>query len=127
MDLPACVRTLLVLLVAVRPRILARPFRLLQLPSLHRWRSASVELLTAPAPLADALSLDSCGASSQQAVSWIAEHARRTTRGGSWVVPLRSRYRRLGRSRGAMSGARRATVVTSARFPPGAPDRGRPP
>jgi hypothetical protein len=61
----------------------------------------SLDLRNAPAP----------------AASWIAGCSVGPPRLWAWVLPLRSRYRRLGRSRGAMSGARRATVVIPGSLP----------
>ncbi len=100
MDLPARARALVVL-TATPPWLLEWPIRRLPLPSFHRQSSASVELVTAPA-------LPAMKAPA---------HSKRPARNEEWAVPLRLRYRGLGRSRGAMSGARRATVVTPARSP----------
>lgn len=76
-------------------------------PVLAPSKRRSPKLMNAPAP----------------AASWITGHSWRPTRNRAWVLRLRSRYRGLGRGRGAMSGARRATVVIPGSLPEQEPRR----
>ncbi len=92
--------------------------RLLSSPARRR-RSAPPLALLPRMPLRRR-SQRSAGAPAPTA-SGIAGDSGRPARSRAWVLPLRSRYRGLGRSRGAMSGARRATVVIPGSLPAKSP------
>src|SRR6266508_3502791 len=114
-------RALIYLLMAAR--ILGPLPSFTRLPSspARRRRSAPASALPARAP-SRRRSLQPTGAPAPTG-SWSAGHSGKPGRSRGWILPLRSRYRGLGRSRGAMSGARRATVVIPGSLPDHEPRR----
>ncbi len=103
------VRTRALMFLLMAARVLGPLPSLTRLPSSPaRRRRGAPALALPPRALSMRRSLPLTGAPAP-AASWIAGHTGRPARSRAWVLPLRSRYRGLGRSRGAMSGARRAT------------------
>jgi hypothetical protein len=121
MVVSVCARASMFLLTAAR--VLGPLLSFTRLPSspARRWRCAPALALPSRAlPIRRSLPLTGAPA---PAASWIAGHGGIPARSRAWVLPLRSRYRGLGRSRGAMSGARRATVVIPGSLPDHEPRR----
>ncbi len=117
------VRTRALMFLLMAARVLGPLPSLTRLPSSPaRRRRGAPALALPPRALSMRRSLPLTGAPAP-AASWIAGHTGRPARSRAWVLPLRSRYRGLGRSRGAMSGARRATVVIPGSLPDHEPRR----